>query len=139
MKYQRISHFIAPIFQYFIEMRFRIFIFLFASILISSLFSSCSNKAEQAAELICDCNARLVAYNAKMKKLTAENDAVTIAAMQDEGEEITKNAATCLKKMEETIGKKQMNSKEFEVALMPLVEKKCPRVYEAYKRANGLK
>ena len=118
-------------------MQFNIFSLILG---IGLLFTACSNdKVEQAATLICECNSELVAYNKKMQELKANNDAVAIVAMQDEGSKITDKAAKCLKKLERKIGEKRMKDKNFEVKLIPIIEKKCPEVYEAYKKANGIK
>lgn len=104
-------------------------------IIIISLFAfaNCQNASQKAANMICECNAGLVEYTAKMKQLQAENDVNSIAEMQAEGDELITKAEACLVKMEEEIGASSMESKSFEVEVMEILESQCPEVYDAYK------
>ena len=86
--------------------------------------------------MICDCNAGLLEYTAKMKKLQAENDVNSIAEMQPEGDKLIETAEKCLAKMEEELGESSMESKSFEIDVMEVLEKQCPEVYEAYKEVT---
>ncbi len=106
---------------------------LFVAIFCSFLFVSCKDKSKEAATLICECNKDLVTYNKKMKALQEANDVNSIAEMQEKGNKLTEKAQKCMEKMEKTIGRKLMDSKEFEVSVMPLLKKECPEVHKAYE------
>jgi spore coat protein CotF len=99
-------------------------------------FTNCQNQSQKAANMICDCNAGLVEYTAKMKLLQAENDVNSIAEMQPEGDKLIAEAEKCLAKMEEELGESSMESKSFEIEVMEVLEKQCPEVYEAYKQVT---
>lgn len=97
------------------------------------VFANCQNPSQKAADMICDCNAGLVEYTAKMKVLQAANDVNSIAEMQAEGDKLIAKAEECLAKMEAELGESSMESKSFEVEVMEILETQCPEVYDAYK------
>ncbi len=99
-------------------------------------FTNCQNQSQKAADMICDCNAGLVEFTAKMKVLQAENDVNSIAEMQEEGDKLIADAEDCLAKMEQELGESSMESKSFEIEVMEILENQCPEVYEAYKQVT---
>lgn len=114
-------------------MKFQTIFFFF--VLIISL-SSCKDKSSDAAVMICECNTELVTYNQKLAKLKAENDVNSIAEMQPEGDKIIAKAERCYEAMEEKLGGKLMNNKEFEVKVMAKLKKDCPEVFKAYAKVS---
>lgn len=109
-------------------------IFLFFVLILT--VSSCKDKSNDAALMICECNTELVKYNQKLAKLKAANDVNSIAEMQPEGDSIVIKAEKCYEAMEEKLGGKLMNNKEFEVKVMAKLKKDCPEVFEAYKNVS---
>ena len=100
--------------------------------------SSCGTKADQAATALCDCNKPLIEYNEKRKAATDKNDVTALATLMEEREAVVEQAKTCLAEMEKSIGKELMQSKDFEMELLPILEQQCPETLEAYKKANNI-
>jgi hypothetical protein len=114
-------------------MNFQTIFFFF---ILTLTISSCKDKSSDAATMICECNIELVAYNQKLAKFKVENDVNSIAEMQPEGDKIVAKAEKCYEAMEEKLGGKLMNNKEFEVKVMSKLEKDCPEVFKAYKKVS---
>lgn len=113
----------------------KIFFFL---VLIVSL-SSCDDKSELAAELICNCNSDLVEYVEKLDKYKTANDVNSIASMQEEGEILKEDAKKCFENMEKELGGKLMNNKDFEIKVKKLLAENCPKVLKYYNKVSSLK
>jgi hypothetical protein len=97
----------------------------------------CQNKSREAAEMICNCNSKLVEYTKKMLVLQEANDINGIATLQTEGDRLIKDASKCLKAMERELGESSMESKSFEVEVMAILKEQCPDVYTAYKQVTA--
>lgn len=103
------------------------------------MMMSCGSKADEAAIKLCECNAELIAYNADRKALSAKNDVTGLATLMEKRDLIIEEAKGCFKEMENEIGKDLLESKDFEMELLPLLGEKCPETLKAYKKANNIK